>query len=245
MPTLTPVVLKRALQSKGYDWSSSEPNIIGIRSSLQAPDVFNDILCVVWTQPEMPSGLDVQAQQEWLNSWFFMGANNKPLVADGTAGNNTAFALQEYAATVGKPRIKSWSITTTPGVFYQKNPLSKLGAAVMVPGHYKKAYRLGLHQSKTSHPALVQSGAPVKVYRDNDKNGIADETKVIEEGYFGINIHRSNPTGATLSIGKWSAGCQVFQRMADLKELLELCEHFKTQTGNRYSYTLLREKELV
>jgi hypothetical protein len=245
MPTLTPAVLKRALQSKGYDWSSVEPNLIGIRSSLQAPDVFNDLLCAVWTQPEMPAKLSLKAQQAWLNGWFYLGSNNKPLAEDGLAGDNTSFALKNYNQDKGKPRLKSWSITTEPGVFYQKNPLSKLGAAVLVPGQYKKAYQLGLHQGRSNHPALVQTGNKVKVYRDNDRDGIAEETGVIEEGFFGINIHRASAAGSTASIGRHSAGCQVFQKIQDQKELLQLCEQFKALTGNRFTYTLLREKELV
>jgi hypothetical protein len=242
---LTPEGLKKTHERLGYAWHPDKLNLVGIRSSLSAPDVFNDLFCAVWTQPFMPAGLDTLAQQRWLNQWHFHGTDNKPLKEDGLKGSNTTLALQEYNLSKGRLRMRTWSVTTEPGVFYQKNPLSKLGAAVLVPGQYPGAYQLGLHQGKSNHPALVQTGGKVKVYRDNDRNGVADETGVIEEGLFGINIHRANPAGSTAAIGKHSAGCQVFQKICDHRELLELCERFKPACANRFSYTLLRERELV
>nr|GFC57559.1 hypothetical protein [Tanacetum cinerariifolium] len=95
----------------------------------------------------------------------------------------------------GTDRFKAWIITTTPGNFYLHQPLSKTGCAVLVPGQYKDAYQLGFHQNKPTHPALVQTGGKVRAYRDNDRDFYAEETKVIEEGHFGINIHRSNSLG--------------------------------------------------
>lgn len=40
--------LKKAIAKKGYKWFDNAPNIIGIRTNLQVPDVFNDVMCVVY-----------------------------------------------------------------------------------------------------------------------------------------------------------------------------------------------------
>lgn len=44
---LTIDLLKRSFQNLGYAWSSNTPNIIGIRTSLDVPNVFNDFIGVV------------------------------------------------------------------------------------------------------------------------------------------------------------------------------------------------------
>lgn len=193
----------------------------------------------------MPTGLSLREQQQFLASWFYVGKDSKPIKADGIAGGNTAFALQQLAATVGTDRMKAWIITTTPGNFYLQKPLSEAGCAVLVPGQYRSVYQLGFHMSKPDHPALVQQGGKVRAYRDSDRDVFAEETKLIEEGFFGINIHRSSSMGATPRIVNWSAGCQVFQRKCDHNERLSLFENYRHSTSNAYSYSLLRERELV
>lgn len=40
--------LKRTYQALGYKWLGDCVQLIGIRSSLNAPDIYNDVLCVVY-----------------------------------------------------------------------------------------------------------------------------------------------------------------------------------------------------
>lgn len=42
--------LKEVIAKKNYKWFDGKPNIIGIRTTLSVPDVFNDVLCVVYTE---------------------------------------------------------------------------------------------------------------------------------------------------------------------------------------------------
>jgi hypothetical protein len=44
---LTVDAIKQVIQKKGYKWFNTELNIVGIRSSMNVPNVFNDILCVI------------------------------------------------------------------------------------------------------------------------------------------------------------------------------------------------------
>lgn len=234
--------LKQVFAKKGYSWSTTRPNLIGIRTTLQVPDIFNDIFVCVWTQPTMPSGLSVIAQQKWLNSWGYVGKNQKLLVEDGSSGENTIFAINAYKLDVGKERIKMWTITTDPGTYWLNNPMGKLGTAVLKPGQYLDSHSIGFHQNKTDHKALVQTGK-LTVYRDNDKDNIAEATSITESGLFGINVHRSNKIGATPKIGQWSGGCQTFQSKTDHDKLMQICENYRVQS-NKFTLTLIEEIDL-
>jgi hypothetical protein len=90
-----------------------------------------------------------------------------------------------------------------PGATYTQRPLNKNGCAHLQLGKYR--YSLGLHRGE--HLALVQAG-PVRIIRDQDKDGLAEVFEPKEFGHFGINIHAM---GASPDVGPWSAGCQVIQ----------------------------------
>lgn len=125
--------------------------------------------------------------------------------------------------------------TTNPGTHWLKNLLNKAGAALLKPGQYLDTYKLDLHQGK--YLALCQR-KPVTVYRDGDKDDIAEETKVTEIGLFGINIHRANPSAISSIIDRWSAGCQVLNNPIDFNYLIKRCQESKLKD---FSYTLLNE----
>ncbi|MDB5243623.1 MAG: hypothetical protein JWP57_4248 [Spirosoma sp.] len=241
---LTPAQIRNSLAALGYSYSRTQPNLIGIRTALNVPNVFNDLLVAVFTQPAQPKGLNLSDRQLFLNAFGYVGKNGLPLKVDGLAGTNTDYAQAAYEASVGTERLKAWPMTTDPGAYYLEHPLAG-GCAVLKPGQYKGAYILGFHQSKPDHPALVQHGGPVTIYRDNDRDNLAEETSSQENGYFGINIHRSQKEGATPVIANWSAGCQVFQRRDHHAQLLALCEQYRATSGNKFTYTLLRERELI
>lgn len=125
--------------------------------------------------------------------------------------------------------------TTNPGTHWLKNLLNKAGTALLKPGQYLDTYKLDLHQGK--YLALCQR-KPVTVYRDGDKDDIAEETKVTQTGLFGINIHRANPSVLSQLIDKYSAGCQVLNNPTDFNYLIKRCQESKLKDFN---YTLLKE----
>ena len=137
-----------------------------------------------------------------------------------------------------------YQITTDPGKYWLINPINPKGTAVLVPGQYRSTWQIGKHQGK--YKALVQR-KPVKVYRDSSKDEIIDYKNIsttIDEGYFGINIHRSNPYDQSYAINKWSAGCQVFQKVEDYDKFIKLCTESAAIYGNGFTYTLIEEKDL-
>ena len=136
---------------------------------------------------------------------------------------------------VNGPIMFRYTCTTNPGTYWLKNLLNPKGTAVLKPGQYIDSWKIGLHQGK--YEALVQA-KPITVYRDGDKDDLAEETKVEQTGMFGINIHRANPSAISSIIDKWSAGCQVLNNPTEFASMLKACKDSKL-TG--FTYTLLRE----
>lgn len=139
-----------------------------------------------------------------------------------------------------------WEATTDPGKYWLENPMNPKGTAVLIPGQYRGTWKIGKHQN--SYEALVQR-KPVKVWRDNNKDEVIDYESFstlnpVDEGFFGINIHRSNPYTESYVVNKWSAGCQVLKRVQDFVEFMDLCRQSSKIYGNSFTYTLIDEKDL-
>lgn len=134
-----------------------------------------------------------------------------------------------------------WACTTDPGITHTtQRLLNPLGVARLVPGQYRGAYEIGLHQGK--YDALRQT-RPVTVWRDNNKNLVFDETQT-DTGLFGINIHRSSPTGISTLVDGWSAGCQVFSNISDFRRFMQIM--YKAQeVSTRFTYTLIESKDII
>lgn len=130
---------------------------------------------------------------------------------------------------------RHWPITTLPGIPWLKTPMNPKGTAILVPGRYQAAYELGTYRGYTA----LRQVKPVKVYRDNNQDSAFDmNPATIEEGFFGIHIHRAGLLSKI--VGLSSAGCQVFQNKADFDEFIDLCKKSARHWGNRFTYTLVQ-----
>jgi len=135
-----------------------------------------------------------------------------------------------------------YSITTDPGKEYLKEPLNSKGTAILKEGQWRGMWAEGLHQGK--YPALVQV-KPVTVVRDFNRDEILDlDSGVEEKGLFGINNHRASINKDSDYVGKYSAGCQVFQYSKDFFEFMDIIGHAKEIWGNSFTYTLINENDL-
>ena len=148
-----------------------------------------------------------------------------------------------YKTPSGRWVRQSYPITTEPGTYYMiKNLLNPKGTAIMVPGQYRGCWELGKHQGK--YKALVQK-KPIKVYRDGNKDYVYNmDSDHIDNGVFGINIHRSNEFVKATFVNSYSAGCQVFASPNDFKNFIALCDKQKELYGNSFTYTLLNEEDV-
>ena len=144
-------------------------------------------------------------------------------------------------------------LSTTPGDYWLQHPMRREGCAVVAPQQARGAYKIGLH---FSHPGLLQRGAKVKWYRDNDRDTELDlDPETMTEGYAGLNIHRGSTRARADTdpfsdgpgyVNKFSAGCQVMAP-ADMERVLWLC---KKQIATHpswpelFTYTLITEGDL-
>lgn len=140
--------------------------------------------------------------------------------------------------------VKSYQITTDPGPSILRKPINKKGTAILVPDQYRSTWKIGPH-GKTRYTALTQRLGKVKVFRDNDKDKVLEmKEETIDEGYFGINIHKHSSSYEREFVKGASAGCQVFKITSDFYEFLELCQKSASLFKNSFTYTLLEEEDL-
>jgi hypothetical protein len=138
--------------------------------------------------------------------------------------------------------FSQWECTTDPGKYYTENLLNPDGVAILVPDQYRSTYSIGLHQGK--YEALKQM-KPVKVYRDDNKDNCYDmQPDDIQEGIYGINIHRASSSGTSTQIDKWSAGCQVVANYEDFDTLMWLAVKASDIWGNSFTYTLIESSDI-
>jgi len=130
--------------------------------------------------------------------------------------------------------------TTDPGTYYRENPLNLRGTAIMKPGQYRRAYKVGKHKG---YKALQQAGS-ITVYRDNNKDAELNTTGADEQqGLHAVNIHRANRVRASTQVDKWSAGCQVMQDPDHFDFFMRLCSRGADKFGNSFTYTLLETED--
>lgn len=133
--------------------------------------------------------------------------------------------------------------TTDPGLYWLKTPGNPLGAAILKEGQYRGMWELGKHQGK--YDALVQRGA-CTVIRDYDRDEFLDyDSKREETGLFGINHHRANSKKESVQVNKWSAGCVVTANPFDFNIEMAIFKAARDNFGNKFSFTLLNEKDIL
>lgn len=179
-------------------------------------------------------GYHIFKEYRKLNIWGIRSKNESPNKFDDELHvffNDTTSRFPKWEHFV-------FPITTDPGTYWLKNPMSPQGTAMLAAGQYVDTYKIDLHRGK--YYALCQRGGNVTVIRDYNRNAILDfYNGKPETGSFGINIHRANKTGSTLEIDRYSAGCQVFQKAEDFNAFMKLCEMHRKLHGNKFSYTLI------
>ena len=98
-------------------------------------------------------------------------------------------------------------------------------------------WKFGYHNGRME--ALKQV-APIKGYRDGDKDDKAEEVGEMVEGHFGINFHTATYSKIVgffrKLIGGWSAGCQVANVYDDYKKIINL-----VKKQDRISYCIIKE----
>lgn len=172
------------------------------------------------------------------HKWFY-GENSLNIVAIRNSSTSKITNLFDDLITCswldenGELCYKEWSCTTDPGLSVSLSPDNPKGIARIVPGQYLGAWQIGKHKGK--YTALVQC-KPISVYRDNNRNNVFD-TKKIEIGIFGINIHKAGVKSQYVQ--NWSEGCVVFQKSKDFDEFMKLVQKSVKLYGDKFTMTLI------
>jgi hypothetical protein len=184
-------------------------------------------------------------------AFFESGAFNVNIVGIRASEKKTN-VFDDTMLLIYKNKKKEWEvissvITTDPGEKYLVNPINDKGTAILVPNQYRGVYRVDIHarnNSRFAHEALCQRGGKLKVWRDNDRDKVLDhDPESIDEGWFGVNIHRSKSSGEADYVGSYSAGCQVYKNSTDFKLFMDVVKRSAKLYGNSFSYTLLDEQD--
>ena len=179
--------------------------------------------------------------------WFEGGDYNLNIVGirNSETGGNVTNKFDDWVtlsySVGGQLKYEEFEATTDPGSHWERNLLNKDGVAILVPGQYRGSHKIGLHQGK--YEALCQK-KPVKVYRDNNKDGKYDMLEEnIHEGIFGINIHKAGRDSK--QIDKWSAGCQVIANESDWNAFMSIMYIARKNWGNSFTYTLINSNDIT
>lgn len=135
-----------------------------------------------------------------------------------------------------------WEATTEPSRYWTENPMQPGGAAIVMPGQYK-AWQLGMHHT---HEAWIQTGGPVSIARDGNKDYKIDGDRV-DTGFFGINQHWGYDFPVN-DLKNSSAGCLVGRSTSGHREFMTITKRDARFVANpRYVVmaTVLEAKDVV
>jgi len=139
----------------------------------------------------------------------------------------------------GKWHYHDWDATTEPGKKGVMQFHNSKGVARLVPGQYRGAYAVSMHQGK--YDALCQRLGNVTVWRDKNKDMTFDEVTT-DTGMFGINIHKAGTVSNFVE--NWSEGCLVFKKVKDFNEFMVIANKAKEIHGNHFTLTLITSDDI-
>jgi hypothetical protein len=149
-----------------------------------------------------------------------------------------------YRDHTGELYVRLYDATNDPGDHWLNNPPKPGGTAVACRGYYTGAMILGDHRGK---PGLLNRGLTPITYNRylSDGEGGWKINESNSANFIGLNIHRAGT--ASTQVDRWSAGCTVFARAADMDEVLNTCERALDfcKGGTLYfSYAILEHNEV-
>jgi len=147
-----------------------------------------------------------------------------------------------FKDALGNKQAIGFKASTDPGYYWLKHQLGNInGTAILCPGQYRHCWVVGTHQG---YEALQQSpGARFLVWRDNNANGILDESGPVYNDVSGLNCHTTSFRTEVDRVGRYSAGCQVIQDDLDFLIFLSIVRKSADMYGNSFTYTLFRDND--
>lgn len=157
-----------------------------------------------------------------INICYLEGVNADGIPHADTINHFNDRRIVWIMGTAGPLILGNWQATSEPGLEPTKNPINSRGAARIQFGFYR-AWRVGIHQGsnpKNDHEGLIQTGGPVTVCRDGNRDGIRPGDP-LHTGYFGINQHHGFNQPENW-VGWASAGCLVGRTITGHQDFMKL-----------------------
>jgi len=207
---------------------------------------------IITVKPIMPE----QTSYEYLKSLYQQyGAtwNEVNIFGIRNEADQDKDIFNDYIGLALNNQIYLYKGTCDPGKYWTEQGgccEDKAGVAHMCLGFHSKIWQVGIHlpnNPNVAHEALIQTGNTVKIWRDKNKDYDQDGSDLVQEGWFGINCHRSNANGVTLNIGLWSAGCQVFSGPSNFLTFMNMIKNSNSYLQNNkycFSYFLFDMKQV-
>lgn len=158
--------------------------------------------------------------------------------------NTKYFICNEFTTHPGYEPLCSIPVNSITGKKYS-------GTAILVEDQFLDNWFTGLHKG---YSALIQNNEKLlKVYRDNNENGMLDFTNIWNEenekdkinGGSYINFHyaKTKSGNPASRIMNHSEGCQVIRHKSDFLKFMQLVTIQKKAGMKNFSYTLINENE--
>ena len=145
-------------------------------------------------------------------------------------------------------RKKKW-LFLTAGLFFSGSVLFTLHARIFRPV-FRGSFTLLISDpmgSEKIERSLYDSSSTLfsNISNRDSKYDLLEES--VQEGLFGINIHRATGRsgGKSIRVDKWSAGCQVIADNDDWHTFLDICQSAREIWGNSFTYTLLESEDIA
>lgn len=119
---------------------------------------------------------------------------------------NVPNKFDDLIGFVDRDTVTWHSGTTNAGTKPLIKPSNPKGVALLCPQQVINGWEFGLHKGK--YLAWKQK-KPVKYWRDNDLDNIAESGGIVYEGIIGANWHRANEFAQSQNVENWSEGCMV------------------------------------
>jgi putative chitinase len=170
---------------------------------------------------------------------------------DGTPNANEPNRFNDLRCVIGFGRdgtphmLGAWDGTTEPSRRWTQAPMNPKGAARIKFGQYR-AWQVGLHHGNANHEALVQTGGPVTVHRDTNKDYKRDGDK-LDTGWFGINQHHGYNLPRD-DLGTSSAGCLVGRSIDGHREFMRIVKsdpRYRADPGFVFTAAIMPASEVL
>ena len=137
--------------------------------------------------------------------------------------------------------LKIFKGTTDPGIYWTEHPLNVNGCSHMCLGYQENIWIVGKHRGLYTALCNRWPAYRIKYWQDIDKK-LVYANEAIQKGWAGMNLHHANDKMVSLSIGEWSAGCQVVLRIENFNDLITAATNSKQYY---FSYFLFDKSQIA